>query len=321
MVILLVGIPALLAVIGFAMGNPDAEFETVELGHRLPEGEEPLPLEEPPSADAGSGLSGTGDLAGSGPRALDLAPARMPAGAPGKVRLNLTMGEFEIEAGPQSDGIRVEADYDRSGYALDESYEQDADGWVYTLELKNKVSWIRRMWGDNDAHNKVKIIVPRNHPIALTSEISMGETRLDLGGLWLTPVDLNLSMGDHSVEFSEPTTKPLERFSMEGSMGELDVVNLGNASPAEAILEGSFGEFDLDLSGAWRQDAEVGVQFSFGECVIKAPKDANVVVAQSSISFGEKRLESSSENPEGAEDLPTVELSMKGSFGELRLDR
>ena len=321
-VILLVGIPALLALIGFAMGSPDPEFETVELGQRLPRAEEaePLPEEALDSAAAGA-ASGLTDLEGSGPRRLALQPDHEVAGAPGRVRLKLAMGEFQIEPGPPGEGIRVEADYDRSGYELNELYEQDDDGWIYTLELKNRVSWLRRMWGDTQAHNKIKVIVPRNHPIAFEGEISMGESAIELGGLWLTSVDLDLSLGDHSVQFKEPTARPLERFVLKGSMGEVDVVGLGNASPAETFLEGSFGEFDLDLSGAWSQDAEIAVQFSFGECEVRAPEGVNVVVARSSMSFGEKRLGKGADASALAEDVPTLELSMKGSFGELRLNR
>lgn len=333
-IVLLVGLPLLLGVIGFAMGSPEPEYETVELGRQLPEGEgakqeRELPAEDPdggtaeePSVVTGAdpGASGTTDLGGSGPTPLDLADAPAPPGPPGRVRLELSIGEFEVVRGPQAEGIRVEAEYDRATFDLKERFEEGSDGgWLYTLALENRVSWLRRMWGDEESFNKIRVILPENHPIALEGEISLGKSVVELGGLWITTVDLDFEMGEHEVIFDAPGPEPMERFALNGSFGEIGIEGLGYASPATVSLDGSFGEFRADLTGPWQRDAEVALEFGFGECTVTVPDGVRTEFSRATMAFGEKHMDQQAGDL--PEDAPTLHMNMEGSFGEMRLNR
>ena len=46
--------------------------------------------------------------------------------------------------------------------------------------------------------------IPPGVPIDLTLNVTMGESRIDLGGLTLSELGLDLSMGNHEVDFSTP---------------------------------------------------------------------------------------------------------------------
>jgi hypothetical protein len=330
-VALLIGLPALLALVGYLMGSPNPDYETVERSRPLPalsvsqpdrisQPDSPGLLEDPETAAgvAAPGAAGTiTDVAGSGPRSLDLEPDLESPVALGRVLLDLSMGEFTVVPGPAAEGIRVEADYDRASFDLEEHYEQEEDGtWTYELRLKNRVSWMRRIWGNEDIKNQVRVILPRGFPMALEGKFGMGKSDLELGGLWLSQVDLDLSTGEHDVAFSEPTLKPLERLQVDARWGEVDLLSIGNASPAETEIQGKGGEFGVNLQGAWRTDGHVAVEFQFGECNVRLPEDVQVVYQRAKVGLGEKNLRRP--EPDGiAAGAPTLYLDLRGSFGEL----
>ena len=64
-------------------------------------------------------------------------------------------------------------------------------------------------------------------PMAL--RVSMGESRIDLGGLTLGELDLNLSMGEHRLDFGRPVVGALRRMRLDASMGDVSIEHLGNA--------------------------------------------------------------------------------------------
>ena len=102
-------------------------------------------------------------------------------------------------------------------------------------------------------------------------------------------------------------------------MGEITLTGIGNASPAQASLMGEFGEFDVDLEGAWQGDSQVALEFKFGECRVRLPEKVRIDVKRSSMSFGERRLVLPDGQDELPESAPTLALALQGSFGEMRI--
>lgn len=251
------------------------------------------------------------------PLPSDLGPA--PSVAGGRLVIDLAVGEFSIEPGPENQPIRVEADYDSNAFSMEESYTEREDGaWVYEVTSKLKGGWIGAMMrgGVRDGDHRVKIIVPRGQPLEIVGKVGMGESEIDLGGLWVQAVDLELSTGDHFLEFSEPTPFPVERLVLEASMGALEVRDVGNASPLVVKVDHSMGELLVDLEGPWRNDSEITVGFGMGECKLWLPQDVKVDVARASVSMGERDLDIAT-----GDDLPadamTLTLDLRGSMGEL----
>ncbi len=85
-------------------------------------------------------------------------------------------------------------------------------------------------------------MIPRGRPIDLKGSIRMGESKTDLGGLWVRNVDLRYKAGDHFIEFREPLPFPMDRFKIEGSMGGLEIRGLGQASPSTVEVKQGMGE-------------------------------------------------------------------------------
>lgn len=234
---------------------------------------------------------------------------------PGTVRLDVAMTSIDIRPGREGEPLRVEADYDRALFAFEEVLVEDDDGWVYEIRLDRKGSWFRFMGGHVEIDNRLVVVLPPDHPLAIVGKISMAESDIELGGLWLTDLDLELGAGEHELSVSDPLQRPMARFVVDSSFGDVSLYRIGNASPAVVDVEHSAGSLRIDLEGRWLRDAEVDVRFGFGECAIDLPRDVDVVPDSIRVSLGERRVDV--RPPTG--DGPTLHLSATGTAGELRI--
>ena len=60
-------------------------------------------------------------------------------------------------------------------------------------------------------------------PFALEGRVGIGESIIELGGLSVLAVDLDLGTGSHTMKFDEPTPAPIDSFDLTASIGELRV--------------------------------------------------------------------------------------------------
>lgn len=310
-------LPLLLVVAGRLSERPP-EPRSQELSRELP----PLP----PSTGGGAPPAEAGPEAAGEPfRGVRLEAEGEELALPGAgdaepvwIVLELSKGSFRVEPGPPGGELRVEADYDASRFELDEHY--DPEGREYRLRFDARggpLAFFRRQRSDD---SRVRVIIPRGYPVRLRGEVTMGESHLELGGLWLADVDLDLRMGSHRVSFSEPLPVPAASLTLEGSMGEIELENLGNASPRLLTLDHGFGAAYVDLEGAWRNDAEVEIEYGFGECVVRLPETAAVALGEIGVRLGEERIRGLDRLREPRPGEPTLRLSARGRAGELRIE-
>ncbi len=312
---LFVGVLLLIGAIQLAMGDQDPNPQTQEASHDLPAAPE-LPvlpeLTEFPGGDQ--------------PDVPEILP--LPEGVEppeienaGTIVLDLSMGDFEIRPGPAGEPIKVEADYDINAFKLVEDFTEDADGnWTYEISFNGKGGLLGMLFrGGGNSRNRVEVVIPRNHPVAIVGKIGMGESETDLGGLWVQRLDLEFSAGDHFLEFRDPLLFPMEEFLIDSSMGSVEIRSLGEASPAVVNVRHGMGELLVDLEGEWRTDAEIDIDFSMGECKLWLPRNARVDIASASVGLGEKSIDSRRQDDLPA-DAPLLTLNLSGSMGELRVE-
>lgn len=293
-------------------------------GARAPEVEEvesglALPSEEQFEAWRRSGELGTRAKFSSSERGT--APSPQPQRV-GRVRLDLTVGQYDIRRGEAGEGVRVEGTYEADAFELTESFQEEEGGaWSYRLALEPRGGFLRMLasGGGNDPDNRLTVFLPPDVPFDLSGTWGIGEVDADLGGLWIRDVDLEFGAGEHSVRFSEPTLAALESFRVEKSVGELFVDQLGNASPATAYIEQNFGELRVDLEGDWIGDADLEIRQSLGEIDIDAPNTARIEPQGGGLLLGDRsmNLEAGKGLPASA---PTLRLRASGNLGEIRVD-
>jgi hypothetical protein len=302
--VLVVGGIALAALL---LGPPEKNFVQPEIERVLPGSASSDRGTEPP----------VGEL--TPPPPGELTP---PPGVPGRIVLDLHGGEFQIVPGEPGQPVRIEGNYNAGGFELLEELDpQGQDGWTYSIAFSRGVSWVRMLYGDQHEENRIRITLPRGVPFYLEGQISTGVSNLELGGLSVLGVDLDLSMGDHSFGFDEPTPEPMEQLKLRARMGEFGVRQLGNASPARVHARGRMGEFQLDLRGPWQNDTEVTARWKMGEFVVRVPEGVRIDAESAGVFLGASDTRALRQLPEPPTGAPTMQLNLGGSMGEVRLAR
>jgi len=263
-----------------------------------------------------------------GPVELPRIPDGFRVDNPGRIELDIEYGEFEIVAGPVGSAIQVMGDYDAGQFDLEQSYTENDDGsWLYKISFDRKgvgfrsVSYTHltlpfRFVELDDDLNRLTIMIPRQTPFELAGEIGIGQTLIDLGGLWLLDLDLEIGVGEHRFEFSEPTFSPVPRVRLESSLGVISVDQLGNASPSEVEITHTIGETAVDLQGEWLNDSEIDIRCGIGECRVDTPHDTGLKYRDVGVMIGESG-ELPRRDAEAGE--PTLTLSVSASIGEVRV--
>ena len=264
-------------------------------------------------------------------RTVTIVDPLAPAPATTRLDIELHDGMFEIRTGPSGSDVQLDGTYADNYYELtDERGTADATGEpTISIRLRATSSLVVRMMaGLSDFEssrppNKLTVTIPTGLPIALTLQVGQGQSRIDLGGLTLTELTANLSMGQHRLGFSEPLTAdlPLARFS--GRMGEVEIDQLGNARAHEVRASSSMGAFIADLGGQWRSDdvAELSFDHRMGELRLRIPTDVRISAdSDNAVRLGESRWVDG--DPETSDpDAPTLRLNTSTTMGETRISR
>ena len=188
-------------------------------------------------------------------------------------------GQFTIEPVAAQQPLRVVAEYDTKAYRLEHGYDdepQHGDAWTFRLRLQ------RRRWFPLNPHQypqAVRLQLPRGTPLRLRGRVAWGESDIQLGGLSVVAVDLDLSLGSHELSFAEPLPRPLERLSVHSRIGSLQVRGLAHASPGAVELSHTVGDFAIDLDGPWQRDTDVQTGCFAAKCTARAPEQARLEFA------------------------------------------
>ncbi len=238
----------------------------------------------------------------------------LPAGR-GKVLLDLAGGEFVVEPALPGETLHVEAVYDKTSYRLEEVLEAPEEGpWTYQVRFRRTGSsgfmgFIRALMGANTP--RVRVLLPRDVPMELDTRIGQGGAEVEIGGLWITSAAIRFQQGGLSLAISEPLREPMERLELNGGMGGFATRSLGNASPRSLEVDFRMGGMDLDLRGAWRNDADIRIDASMGGGSVRLPRDA-VILGLEGQSLRRPEMKSTPELP-----LPTLRFAVTTSMGEV----
>ena len=292
-------------VIGFVVAVIWARSTLAELGDAPPtRNERTITLPAPATAAAGGG------------------PAE-----PLRLNLQLAEGRFTIEPCASGGEVQVQGTWAPGLYELTDNRETDSTGATRqaTIRFRSKAPmWARViagiMNGDSGDQPEVRVLVPRDVPVNLALQVSMGESRINLGGLTIRDLELDLSMGEHRVDFAEPVAEAIRRVRLNASMGDVSVDHLGNARPQIVESNGSMGNVTADLGGAWKPGAAVQLSFdqSMGELTVRVPAGVRLETdVTNSMAETRRPPDTAPDDP----NAPLIKLRLTTSMGESRVVR
>lgn len=277
-------------------------------------------------APEGAGAAGGGPAAeATAPDSL-ASPSSPPAAGevwrthPGKVVLDLRQGEFLIEPAALGQGLSARAVFDAEVHTLEENFEVLPDStWVYRIRFHRHMpplqAMFRSLFGDK-VRSRVQVFLPPEVPISLDLLVQEGGFEGELGGLLLTDADIRYRKGGFSLSIGEPLQQPMDSLSIRGSMGGFQAYRLGNASPANLIVDCRMGGGEVDLRGRWLRDCNARLSVKMGGMEVKVPQDVRVEGADLADLEGSGLARGDQEVP-----VPTLHLSVTQSMGEVEVSR
>ena len=181
-------------------------------------------------------------------------------------------GKLEIEAGV-------------SDRLLDGVFRYNVEHWAPEViaegdELTVRQGGDEQRWGvpSGSVRNQWDLEFSPAIPLALNVKAGAGDGRLDLSGLRVSDLDVDLGAGNFVLRFDEPSPIPMDRLTIDAGASKMEILRVGNASPEAFRVHGGVGDMSVDLTGAWRRSADLTIRAGAGTLRLTLPADVSVKV-------------------------------------------
>ena len=216
--------------------------------------------------------SGEGDGDGAEQIPLDALPPTEEAII---VDLDVVGATLELEAVAPDEPLEINAEYAEKYAEFERSVETTKDGLIVSASLNRKgsfaVDMLRQAFGGTSPTLVARI--PEGRPIRLRVRVKDGASEVDLAGLMLVEVELDMSRAGGAVEFGGVEPGVMERLDARLSMGGFALQGVGDASPKQADFDVSMGGGALILEGDWLNDSDVSIRLRSGGVSVILPDD------------------------------------------------
>ncbi|UCC44133.1 MAG: hypothetical protein JSU65_13635 [Candidatus Zixiibacteriota bacterium] len=186
---------------------------------------------------------------------------------------DFAVGSIYIQSADIDNAAEIEITYSPRYVDYDIGYRRRGRTGVLTLES----DFLRRNIRD-DFENEWQVELSTEYEFDIDMEIGACEVEIDLGGLAVRSLDLELGASSGLIDFSKPTKTRVEEISISVGASSMEIANLGNASFDRLTFEGGAASCDLDFRGGFSGEGEVELEVGLGSCDIIVPRDLAIRV-------------------------------------------
>lgn len=182
------------------------------------------------------------------------------------LEVDLGAGEFHITTDDIAFAAVIDIEYNPRRTEYDISYEVKRSTGYLTLESSN------RSHTNLDTDDNVwDIVLSTRYETSLNIEIGACEAEIDLGGIPLQELSIEVGAASGVIEFSKPNPTRLRELSIEAGASSLELISFGNANFDEFNFSGGVGSFELDLRGEYNGESEIEIEIGLGSADIILP--------------------------------------------------
>ncbi|GAB4363419.1 MAG: hypothetical protein Kow0042_01300 [Calditrichia bacterium] len=120
--------------------------------------------------------------------------------------------------------------------------------------------------------NELRLHLSPEIPINLDLELGMIKGNLDLSGLKIQSLNMEIGVSKGTIVFDEPNPIKMENCTIEGGVGKLNIERLGNARVKNFSFEGGVGSYVLDFSGEYKLNTNANITIGMGKVTLYLPR-------------------------------------------------
>lgn len=187
------------------------------------------------------------------------------------VDVEIDGGEFIVVQSHDSRKCKITMSYPQEKCTVDVRYNKKRGQIDISIDNDE--------WDFNDKDEKTPQVIvelPYGPEISLSAYIKAGETKLDLGDLRIVDFELRNWAGEASINFSEPNRTTMRTFDVNVKVGQVELLNLGNALFEDADINSGIGELRVDFRGENLERSTAHIDLDIGETTIILPEDVGV---------------------------------------------
>lgn len=192
----------------------------------------------------------------------------------------LGCGEFRITVDSITEAALFEIRYDERAVRYDVDYHEKGDRGFLTFESDRRSNV--KFDGDD---NRWDIVLSNKYESSLNLDIGACEAKIDLGGIPLKELSINLGAASGQIDFGKPNPIRLEEFKMDAGVSSLTMASIGNANFSRFIFNGGLGSYELDFRGKYKGESEIFIEIGLGSAEIFLPADIPIRVETDSDNF------------------------------------
>ncbi len=185
-----------------------------------------------------------------------------------RVELEFGAGELTISPEDMPEVAIMEVEYDPRRLEYETDYEVDGEvGYLYIETVSRK-----RHKGFSSDDNKLDLTLSTRYPLSLKMDVGASDAEIELGGLPLQELDLDVGAASGEINFSEPNPHRLGEITVDAGASSLDIRSIGNANFDRFTFSGGAGSFDLDFRGAYKGESVIEVEVGVSSVDITLPE-------------------------------------------------
>ncbi|HOP07759.1 MAG TPA: toast rack family protein [candidate division Zixibacteria bacterium] len=236
--------------------------------------------------------------------------------AEGAKKLDITIdfaaGELTIDPEDMSEAAKLHLEYDTRRVDYDIDYKLHGSTGSLYMETE------RLTKRDIDTEDNLwDLKLSKRYPIEMEMDIGACDAKMELGGLPLVELSLDVGAASGVIEFSDKNPERLRMFSVDAGAASVEINNIGNSGFEEFDFDGGAGSFELDFRGDnYEGLCEVTIDIGLGSCELTLPKGIPVQITSdddgwfSSIDFHGDDLEEVDDGVWESDDFENARTSI-----------
>ena len=199
-----------------------------------------------------------------------------------RVDINIDGAELEVKKGDSHKDVRVYMRYN----ALDTEGNIRFNEKRGTMDIMVDTDlWDMDNSGDGNNAPKVIVELPDRPEIEIEARIKAGEITFELGELKIADFILKNWAGETKVNFEQPNRMTMRTFDVNCKVGEISLLNLGNARFESGRINAGIGELTLGFHGDALDKCVADIDLDLGETRIILPQESGVKIRVSKFLF------------------------------------